>query len=101
MAESAAKFGSCLARTAIDIPRRKPGLHHGSRTLNGRACGPAIAIRDGRGAEANRPAFGYFPNATLHLMPAGILLSGFGNCSRTPKVPLAASMSLSTTTTLA
>lgn len=43
----------------------------------------------------------YLPITTLHLMPAGILLSGLGSCSRTPMVPLAASITLSTTTTFA
>lgn len=37
----------------------------------------------------------------LHFNPAGILLSGFGSTSLIPNVPLAASMTLSTTDTLA
>ena len=47
------------------------------------------------------PTNNYLPITTLHLMPAGIRFSGFGNCRRMPNVPLAASISLSTTTTLA
>src|SRR5262249_14986683 len=40
-------------------------------------------------------------NTTLHLIPPGSCKSGFGRAKRTPKVPLAASSTWSTTVTVA
>lgn len=42
-----------------------------------------------------------YSNATRHFTPAGISPFGFGRSSRTPKVPLAESTTLSTMLTLA
>ena len=49
-----------------------------------------------RGADRN-----YRWKRTVHLIPAGMRPSEFARCRRTPNVPLAASTTLSTTTTFA